>query len=119
MPDREIIDRGALARLEEWGGFRLQRQMMKLFLEHAPERMEQIRKGLADSDTHMVELGSHSLKSSSGNVGAVILQEIAEKIEDAAADKDLSSAEGLLPDLEAAYEEARSALEAMKGGTEE
>ena len=119
MSDREVIDSKALERLQEWGGPRLQRQMMKLFLEHAPERMDQIRKGLADTDVHMVELGSHSLKSSAGNVGAASVQELAEQVENAAADKDLTTAEGLLPDLESAFDEARSALEEMRGGTEE
>ena len=119
MPERDIIDSKALERLQEWGGSRLQQQMMKLFLEHAPERMDQIRNGLADTDAHLVELGSHSLKSSAGNVGAVVVQELAEQVENAAADKDLATAGGLLPDLESAFDEAQSALEAMRGGSEE
>jgi len=119
MSDRAIIDGNALERLKEWGGPRLQRQMMKLFLEHAPERVDQIRDGLAASDPHAVELGSHSLKSSAGNVGALALQEISGQIENAAADKELATAEWLLPDLESAFDEARSALDAMIGGTGE
>ena len=119
MSDRAIIDSAQLERLEEWGGPKLRRQMMKLFLEHAPERMDQIRDGLAASDSHAVELGSHSLKSNAGNVGAVILQEIAGQVEDAANDKDLATAEGLLPDLESAFDEARDALDVMRGDTEE
>ncbi len=119
MSDQAIIDGKALERLEEWGGPKLRRQMMELFLEHAPERMDQIRDGLAASDPHAVELGSHSLRSSADNIGALILQEIAGHIENAATDKDLASAEGFLPDLESAFDEARSALEAMRGGTQE
>ena len=119
MSDRVIIDHQALERLEEWGGPKLQRQILKPFLEHAPERMDQIRDGLAASDPHAVELGSHSLRSSAANVGVVILQEIAGQVENAAADKDLGTAEGLLPDLESAFDEARSALDAMRRGTEE
>ena len=119
MTDKEIISGKALERLQEWGGTRLQQQMMKLFLEHAPERMDQIRNGLSDADAHLVELGSHSLKSSAANVGAVSVQELAEQVENAAADKDLATAGGLLPDLESAFGEATSALEAMRGGTEE
>ena len=119
MSDQAIIDGKALERLEEWGGPKLRRQMMKLFLEHAPERMDQIRDGLAASDPHAVELGSHSLRSSAGNIGALILQEIAGQVENAATDKDLATAEGLLPDLESAFDEARSALDAMRGGTQE
>jgi HPt (histidine-containing phosphotransfer) domain-containing protein len=119
MPDREIIDSKALERLIEWGGPRLQQQMMKLFVEHAPERMSQIRNGLAASDAHVVELGSHSLKSSAGNVGALSVQALAEQVENAAAEEDLATVEGLLPELESAFDEARAALEKMKGGTEE
>ena len=119
MSDQAIIDGKTLERLEEWGGTKLRRQMMKLFLEHAPERMDQIRDGLAASDPHAVELGSHSLKSSAGNVGALILQVVAGQVENAVADKDLATAEELLPDLESAYDEARSALDAMRGDTEE
>ena len=46
MSDQTIIDSRALERLQEWGGAKLQRQMMRLFLEHSPERMDQIRDGL-------------------------------------------------------------------------
>lgn len=119
MSGRAIIDIKALERLEEWGGLKLRRQMMELFLEHAPERMDQVRDGLAASDPHAVELGSHSLKSNAGNVGAIILQEIAAQVENAATDGDLATAEGLLPDLESAFDEARSAMDAMRGDTEE
>ena len=44
MPmDSTIIDPASLGRLEEWGGPKLVKEMIRLFLGNGPARMDQIR----------------------------------------------------------------------------
>lgn len=105
-----VIDREALERLKEWGGEDLVLKMLHLFLEHAPERMEQIRSGASDGALETAERGAHSLKSSAGNLGARRLQSLAAGLEDLAADGDGAGVRAMLPDLESAYDRTRRAL---------
>lgn len=103
-PDGIVIDPQAQARLQEWGGPKLVTQMIKLFLENAPIRLEQVRKGAASaSDMKEAERGAHSLKSSAANVGAVTVSKISAEIEDLATNNDVAAVKAALPRLEAAY----------------
>lgn len=110
MNDSVVIDTDALGRLEEWGGQDLILKMLQLFLEHAPERMDQIRTGIDGESLEVAERGAHSLKSSAGNLGARRLQSLAAEVEDLAAGGDAEGVLARLPDLETAYAEARAAL---------
>lgn len=110
MDESTVIDADALGRLEEWGGKELVRKMLGIFLEHAPERMDQIRSGAGEEALEEVERGAHSLKSSAGNLGVRRLQSRAAEMERRAADGDVDGVRALLPDLESAYAEGRAAL---------
>ena len=114
--DQTIIEQAALDRLEEWGGPDLPRQMIRLFLEGAPERIEQIRTCESGDPGDLPERGAHSLKSSAANVGAQELQRIAEEIEGHAAGGDLEAVRALLPEIDAAFDRARLELEALDLG---
>lgn len=116
MSDRPVLDRGALARLVEWGGEGLRAKMIDLFLEHAPTRLAEIREGFGEGNAERVERGAHSLKSSAGNVGATQLQEICQEMEARASDGELAGLDGLLPELERACSEALEALRAVRDG---
>lgn len=110
MNESTVIDADALGRLEDWGGEDLIRKMLGIFLEHAPERMEQIRTGAGNGALDEVERGAHSLKSSAGNLGVRRLQSRAAEMEARAADGDADGVRALLPDLESAYTEGSAAL---------
>lgn len=112
MTDDGPLDMAAIARLEEWGGVTLREKMIELFLTHAPERIEGIRKGLAEGDDALAERSAHSLKSSSANLGAEKLRRIAGSIEAAMEKGDRESARLLLPEGEARLAEI---LEALRG----
>ncbi len=116
MPDKEVIDPKAIARLREWGGDNLLGQVVRLFLENSPARVEQIRTGVESEDAKEAEQGAHSLKSSAANVGAEDLRGIAQEMEGAAVQGDLATVRGLLPALEEAYARTRVALEAVEQG---
>lgn len=116
MSDAEVLDDSALGRLREWGGDKLLGQMVRLFLENAPGRMEQIRSGVSSGDIQESEKGAHSLKSSSANVGAVHVRAIAADIERVAGGGDAAAVRELLPSLEDAFARAVAALEDVEKG---
>jgi HPt (histidine-containing phosphotransfer) domain-containing protein len=111
-PDGIVIDPAAQARLQEWGGPKLLTQMIKLFLENAPVRIEQVKKGLADGSLKDAERGVHSLKSSAANVGAVQLSKLAAQMESLAAGGDGAGVAQHVPRLEAAWAAAQPKLAA-------
>ncbi len=118
MSERPVVDRAALGRLREWGGADLPLKMIALFLEHAPQRMEQIRRGAEQGELRTAEMGAHSLKSTSGNVGALELSGLAAQAEDLAQAGDVKALAALLPRMERALEEARRELETLLEGGE-
>ena len=114
MPiDRDIIDPAALERLQEWGGESLSNEIIHLFLEHGPSRVDQIRSALDGDDLDVPERGAHSLKSSAANVGAHQVQEVASELELAASDGDLQRFRGLISNLEQVYAQAAQELEVI------
>lgn len=117
--DSTIIEKAAIDRLEEWGGPDLTRQIVRLFLEGAPQRIDQIRTCHDDEPGDQPERGAHSLKSSAANVGAEEVRRIAEEIEEHAADGDLEAVRALTPELEAAFDRARTELEPLTTGPSE
>ena len=113
MTNPDVIDPQAQVRLQEWGGPKLLTQMIKLFLENAPVRIEQVRKGALDAGAMKeAERGAHSLKSSAANVGAVTVSKISAELEDLAMNADLAGVNAALPRLEAAYQLASAELAA-------
>jgi HPt (histidine-containing phosphotransfer) domain-containing protein len=85
MNDEPVLDASALERLRRIGGADLARRMIELYLESAPERVRTLGEAAAAGDVMRVERGSHMMKSSAGNLGAVRLQRTAEALEAAAA----------------------------------
>ena len=111
MPiDPTIIDPAALKRLEDWGGSSLSKEIVRLFLENGPSRVDQIRGAMDGEDLDEPERGAHSLKSSAANVGAQLLQQVASELELAASGGDLQLVRELIPNLEQAYAQATREL---------
>lgn len=112
-----IINLDSLGRLEGWGGQKLVQEMIRLFLENAPGRMDQIRTVLEDGGVDQPERGAHSLKSSAANLGAEHVRRIADEIEVAASAGEVHRVRELLPDLEEAFAAALKELEGMVQGS--
>ncbi|NEP43727.1 MAG: Hpt domain-containing protein, partial [Okeania sp. SIO2H7] len=89
----------------------------KLYLEAAPERLENIRIALAKPDAPELRSSAHSLKSISGTLGAIALYNICQELENIGrrADETGTSlppeALGIFAAIEAEYEKVRAALE--------
>lgn len=109
--DMEVIEE--LLDLGDGGDPELLVDLIRMFLENAPSKLESILDGVSEGDWEKVERAAHSLKSSSGNLGAVDLQdcadlfqvasrkEAADRLEESVAklSKDFSTATDALRDL--------------------
>lgn len=111
MGDEPTLDLAALERLTEWGGTELSSKMIDLFLQHAPERADNIKKGLNEGDRELAHRSAHSLKSTAANVGAEALRAVSGRIEALADAGDTAQAADLLPELDLRVAEALAALE--------
>lgn len=84
--DLPVLEGAAIDRLTRLGGEDLVRQMVDLYFEHGPDRLELMSQGVAADDASLVERAAHALKSSAGNLGARRLQHTAEMVEALAAE---------------------------------
>lgn len=98
-------------RLRRLGGKELTVKMIGLFSAHVQAVLGQAHASFNSNDIEGVERAAHSIKSSAGNVGATILRELAEEAEQAAHDGNAAVLQGLLTDLEEAFDHAKAKLE--------
>lgn len=75
------LDPAALARIHRIGGNALLTQMIDLFLEITPQRIEQACQAKERGDLKAVAESVHALRSSAGNIGASQLGDLAAKVE--------------------------------------
>ena len=84
--------------------------LIQMFLEDGPSKVEAVSQGLATGDFDMAERAAHSLKGSSGNLGARIVQEICEQLQVSTRAHELETSRKLAPVLETNYAAAEEAL---------
>jgi HPt (histidine-containing phosphotransfer) domain-containing protein len=87
--------------------------LVEIFVEDGLEQLNNIESAISAEDTSAVEHASHSFKGSSRNMAAVNLADIAEKLEQAGREGDLSNADKLLEELRAEYDRVVPELEGM------
>lgn len=113
MPSTDVIDPAALERLQTWGGPRLVGQMVRLFIENAPERLRQAREGFESGEPERVERASHALRSSAANLGATEVSVLARRMEEAVRAGEGEEARRLLDPLDEACGRAARRLQAV------
>ncbi len=87
-----VGDIDALKRLERFGGLKLREELTTLFLQEAPSRIASARAALALGDVEAVRAMAHMLKSSAGQMGALRVQHICERLESPDLPPDLTRA---------------------------
>lgn len=102
MNATSAIEPAALARLQKLGGAKLIAQMIDLFLDNAPQRINAARAAERTGDLNGVARAAHSLKSSAGYLGAAAVAELAARIEREASAENPDPIAPLLDELEAA-----------------
>jgi HPt (histidine-containing phosphotransfer) domain-containing protein len=104
-------DEAALERLERFGGGKLLGEMIVLYLDAAPERINAALAGLATNDVKATEMALHALKSSSAQLGAMRMQRLCERGEALARSGTLENVAGLVSSLEEEFPRVQSWLE--------
>jgi two-component system sensor histidine kinase/response regulator len=93
------------------GETKLVRDVIDQYLKDSPHRLETILKAAKEGNAKDMEKAAHSLKGSSGNIGARALWAICEKIEDLARKNDTASAAAPIGVLAEEFEKLRVELE--------
>jgi CheY-like chemotaxis protein/HPt (histidine-containing phosphotransfer) domain-containing protein len=108
------LDARALAGLRELqqeGEPNFVEELVQLFLKDVPPQLAILREVVEGDDADSVERIAHTLKGSSGNMGAKRMAEICAQLQEAGASGDLARAPELLRRLEEEFGRVRPALE--------
>lgn len=70
-----LLDSAAIDRLRKFGGEKLVRGMIELFVTNAPKRIAEAREALDCGDAAALRGALHGLKSSAGQLGAVTVHQ--------------------------------------------
>ena len=109
----ELLDAAVLASiqaLQRPGKPPLLQRVIGVYLESSPQLMDGIHAALADGDAAALSDHAHSLKSSSGNLGAMALFELCRQLEAAGRENRLADAETLLEQVDSTYRRTLTAL---------
>jgi len=98
------IDRDALENLRELGGPELLSELVEMFTHDAHTGLTALRKALEWGDADSVWQLAHSLKGSSGNLGAARVSNVCEELQRAGAAGRLEAVASLLEQLETEVE---------------
>jgi CheY-like chemotaxis protein/HPt (histidine-containing phosphotransfer) domain-containing protein len=96
----------SLRRLGELAGRPLLREVIELYLAETPRLLKRMQEALLCSDAEDLAFAAHSLKGSSGQIGAVQVAALSAKIEQTAKSAELDATGALLDDLEREVERA-------------
>lgn len=84
--------------------------LIQMFLDDGPAKVQSVTEALAVGDFDQAERAAHSLKGSSGNLGARMLQAVCERLQLSTRQRALEESRRLAPELEHRYAEAEAAL---------
>ncbi len=118
MSEYQDLDDAVINNLRRLGGDKFVGELIGLFLEHVPKKIDEAVAGEKKGDLEAVERAVHSVKSSAGNIGANALMELAGSIEQLAEEQKGESIPPLLNKLEEAFSRLRSRLEMLRKGGE-
>jgi CheY-like chemotaxis protein len=107
-----VIDRAPLDQLIDNLGPDAAADLISVYLTDAPALLRTLGRALAQEDADGFRLAAHTLKSSSAPFGANALSDMCRRLEALGRANDLKGASGILVSAEAAFDEARVALEA-------
>ena len=81
-------------------------EVLQLFLDEAPRRLERLQAAWREANGHEMQRAAHSLKGSSGNIGAGAMMAVCHRIDDLARAGDVAAVAPLLPSLTSEYHRA-------------
>jgi HPt (histidine-containing phosphotransfer) domain-containing protein len=105
--DMSVVEE--LLSLSDDGDPELLLDLIQMFLDDGPAKVQAVTEGLQAGDFDKMERAAHSLKGSSGNLGARRLQNVCEGLQLASRDKRLDESRGLAGQLRDVFAEAEAA----------
>ncbi len=114
----DVIDSAAIENLRDMGGGDMEfvADLIITFLEDAPGMLSHLRHAIDENDPKTVRLYAHSLKGNALDFGATQFAELCKQMEMLGKAGDLNGGTSLLEQIDAAYDEAESALRALVSG---
>ena len=94
------------------GDIEFERDLIETFLSDSEEQIRRLEAALGEQDAEEVRGRAHTIKGSSANAGAKVMQEVAYQMEKIAAGKELAQAPDVYSELKGAFEQARDFLQA-------
>lgn len=111
---QSLLDAEALERLRGFGGDKLLRGMIELFLKNAPRKAADAREALDCGDAAALRAALHALKSSAGQLGAVTVYQACVAGEELASRGELTPCAEHVARIEADLPRAGIELEAVR-----
>ena len=90
-------------------------EVLKLFLEEAPPRIERLRNGWASGNIEEVARSAHSMKGSAGNIGAKRLYAVCSQLDEKGKSGDLSAVAPLVDALVAEFDKVETEIRRLIG----
>ncbi len=106
--DRNVLDN--IRQIQREGAPDLLAELIHLYVDSSPKYLEQMRKAVGSPDTTAMWRAAHTLKSSSGNLGALNLAGLCGKLEEMGRAASTKSAVTVLNEIEAEYARVRESL---------
>ena len=89
------------------------KEVLQLFLEDVPGRIERLRAAWQAGNAVEVQRSAHSLKGSAGNIGASHLLAVCRQLDDRGKSGDLSNLPGLVASLDAEYDRVAAEIQQL------
>lgn len=90
-------------------------EILTTFLDDVPRRIERLHAALAAGDAAGVQRAAHSLKGSSGNIGAHALYETARRLDELGTAGDLAAAVSAIDELAGEYAKVEAEIRRLLG----
>jgi HPt (histidine-containing phosphotransfer) domain-containing protein len=88
-------------------------QVLRLFLDEAPRRLDRLHSALAQGNAGEFQRAAHSLKGAAGNIGATALRDAARRADELGASGRLEAAAPLVTDIERRLGEVVTEIERL------
>jgi HPt (histidine-containing phosphotransfer) domain-containing protein len=107
-----MLKRATIESLRDLGGPEMLSELAEMFFDDARSSIDAMTDAVERGDAQTLERVAHTLKGSSGNMGAQRMAELCGELQDAGVSGDLTHAPELLEGLEVEFGRVRPALEA-------
>ena len=106
--DQQVLDQ--LKELQNSDNPDLLARVLTLYMQESPKEMARLAEAVSNNDADAVGNAAHSLKSSSGNVGATAMTQLCTQLQSAGRSGDLDFASELYPQIVAEQQRVQTAL---------